>query len=187
MSASGASPSTSASTPAPVTASAFLANEEVLARKAMKNTLTELKDTITGAWSGPASAGGAGDAAKGAGDKAKEAFNEHPYLALLGATAAGFLTAAAVVPSKEQQVLKKLAALERAVALQGGDVAHPKPGGNTLAGSLVNALAGVIKPVLLHTVTAALAAQQAAQTVAPDEAAAAEAAVQNGHGPEQPN
>lgn len=155
---------------APVTADAFLEAEEIAARKAIRNTFAELKATASGALLGEA--GGSGGA--GAKQSAKDIFDEHPYLSLLGAAAAGFATAVAVVPSKEQQVLKKLAALERAVALQGGDVAHPKPGGQTLSGTLIGALAGVIKPVLLHTVTAALAAQQAAETVAPEGATEAD-------------
>lgn len=174
-------------TPAPVTASAFLAAQEDTARKAIRNTIAQLKSTATGGPVSPPSAIAGAAAAEpgenGISATAKEMFNEHPFLSLVGATAAGFLTATAVVPSKEQQVLKKLAALERAVALQGGDVAHAKPGGNTLAGSLVNALAGVIKPVLLHTVTAALAAQTAADVAGAggsDNSGGGEAA-HNGH------
>lgn len=91
---------------------------------------------------------------------------EHPYVSLTGALATGFLTAAIFVPSKEQQVLRKLAALERAVALHGSDTNHPKSQAGGLSGALIGSIAAVLKPALLQIITAGMAARTATDMAA---------------------
>jgi hypothetical protein len=143
----------------PFDVKSYLDIEEKAAKGAIGRAFTELKATVTGGSADAAASGGASAKAK-----MQDTIDKHPFLSLGGAAVAGFATALAVVPSKEQQVLKKLAALERAVALHGNDVHHPKPGGKSLAQTLINSVAGIVKPLLLHGVTATLAAKTAGDT-----------------------
>lgn len=170
MSTVDSTSSSSSSVAPPADPAAYLSSQADHAAKAFTNTLLRLKETITSPLTLPPT-----EARPGSSDSmASRLLSEHPYVSLTGALASGFLAAAVFVPSKEQQVLKKLAALERAVALHGPDTAHPKvPGG--LVGALMGSVASVVKPALLQMVTAALAARTAS------EVADAKTAESNGH------
>ena len=78
----------------------------------------------------------------------------HPWITLASAAAAGFAAAAAVVPSKEEQALKRLAAIERALdgsngrhehATANGDHSHEHTG---FVGMILKELVGIVKPLL---------------------------------------
>jgi hypothetical protein len=76
----------------------------------------------------------------------------HPWLTLASAAVAGFAATAAAVPSKEQQALDKLEAMERALnaakhPASHGNGDHKKQGG--LLSTLIHELVGAIKPVLM--------------------------------------
>lgn len=140
-----------------LTTAQYLRNESDAARKALEATVARLKAVVLTGREEPASDGAGGksltDTAK---EKAARTVGEHPWVSLGASAAAGFLAAAVAVPSREQQVLKKLAALERAAALQGQGTGVEKPG-SSLAGDVIRSLGGVVKPALLHALTATLA------------------------------
>jgi len=98
---------------------------------------------------------------------------EHPWMALGGAAVAGFAAAAVLVPSKEEQALKKLAALERALsgvepkapapatgASTNGDAAAIKAKHGWLT-TLALELIKTIRPALVSALTAGIAAKTA--------------------------
>jgi hypothetical protein len=98
---------------------------------------------------------------------------EHPGYAVAGAGVAGFATAAAAVPTKEDQALKRLAALERAVApprkeSENGDH-HQAPKSGFLS-SVGRELVGALKPLLMSALTAGATAAAAGQQQEPGEA-----------------
>jgi hypothetical protein len=67
---------------------------------------------------------------------------QHPWIALGGAAVAGFAATAALVPSKEQQALRKLAELERAL--------HPPPPPQATNGDAKKEKAGILTTILLE-------------------------------------
>ena len=83
----------------------------------------------------------------------------HPWITMASATVAGFAAASTLVPSKEEQALKKLAAIERALHIDGhsrretnGDAAkEPKEGFLTRLMKEAFASAG---PILANILTA---------------------------------
>lgn len=98
---------------------------------------------------------------------------EHPWIALGGAAVAGFVAAAVLIPSKEEQALKKLAALERAlsgvepgapaaatVAPTNGDAAATKARHGWMS-TLALELIKTIRPALVSALTAGIAAKTA--------------------------
>lgn len=148
--------------PAAIAPKTYLDQEAQTAQIAMKRTWAELKATLTGA--DPRTAASANRSAK-------SLIGEHPYVALGTAIATGFLAGAIFVPSKEQQVLKKLAALERAVALNGGHGAHAKPG-SSLAGTMIGLISSSVRPILLNLLTGIIAGKAAGEAVQPGDDAA---------------
>ena len=83
----------------------------------------------------------------------------------MGAAAvAGFLTATTLVPSKEEQALKKLAAIERALRQPAPPSEHSangsdKPKAKGFLSSILPELLGVLKPVLANVLAGAVQGQ----------------------------
>lgn len=103
---------------------------------------------------------------------------QHPWISLAAASVAGFVTATALVPSKEQQVLKKLATLEKSL----GDATRRATGaddhdGKASAGigGMLGGTLGVIGRTVFKAVgpalTSALSAAFAAHAVQPENGA----------------
>ena len=86
---------------------AYLARQQQLARQAMTRAVSEMFSL-----------------GKQGADPAR-AMGAHPWATLAASAAAGFTAAAVAVPSKEQQALRKLAKIERALNLH-----EPKPARN---------------------------------------------------------
>ena len=110
----------------------------------------------------------------------REWTRDYPLIALTAAAGAGFVAAVRLIPSKEEQALKKLAALERAlhppqpvvapVSADGAtDATYKKSIWSTVFGDLIRAMG----PALSSAITAAVTAKAAE----PDNSG-------NGHGPE---
>lgn len=88
---------------------------------------------------------------------------EHPWIAIGAAAVAGFAATAALVPSKEEQALKKLASIERALnagreQASNGNGKHEEKGG-TLKTILAEA-AGLLRPLLASVVAAQMGRSQ---------------------------
>lgn len=112
---------------------------------------------------------------------------EHPWISLAVAAAGGFTAAVVAVPSKEQQALKRLAEMERAVGMHqnGKSKKHHEPDDDTENagakhyakghGSFWQGLAmqvlEAVKPAILSALTAGITAK-AAKTEPEDVAAA---------------
>lgn len=91
---------------------------------------------------------------------------EYPWITVGAAAVAGFVAAAALVPSKEQQALKKLARIERALNPPPPREDHAngdaKEGGGSTLGSILREAIKVARPILMNMMTAGLAAGGAA-------------------------
>ncbi len=88
---------------------------------------------------------------------------EYPFAAMGAAVIAGFIGACSLVPSKQQQALKKLSALERALSAPApaaeAPVAPSDKGPNlrrTVAGFMLEAIK-VLQPVLISAISAKMA------------------------------
>ncbi|HWE92798.1 MAG TPA: hypothetical protein VG269_02385 [Tepidisphaeraceae bacterium] len=104
----------------------------------------------------------------------------HPWATLASAAVAGFAAAAAVVPSKEQQALNKLAAIERALYAHNGSKAAAQDGkedghdeGKNKGGFvavLLREVFGALRPALMSLISAGMAsaAQGAAAPADPN-------------------
>lgn len=86
---------------------------------------------------------------------------EYPWITVGAAAVAGFVATAALVPSKEQQALKKLAAIER--ALNPGPVReedHSNGDGHKeshgILGTILHEALNIAKPVLLSMMSAGI-------------------------------
>jgi hypothetical protein len=96
---------------------------------------------------------------------------EYPWITVGAAAVAGFVATAALVPSKEEQALKKLAAIERALnpapphapEHSNGDSQKPASG---LMSTILHEVMNVAKPVLLSMMSASMGG--AAQPPSPD-------------------
>ena len=136
-----------------------LSESEYLARQAQ-----EAKAAIARAWN---------DFSMGLaqGVDPREWTRDYPLTALSTALAAGFVAAVALVPSKEDQALKKLAKLERAInpppgrerlmasmAEDGSEKAKQKG----MLGELLNGIARTLGPALGSAISAAVAAKAGA-------------------------
>jgi hypothetical protein len=92
---------------------------------------------------------------------------QHPWATLAASAIAGFAAAATVVPSKEQQALAKLTAIER--ALDGRHATKPPHEGEQasdgngkeskggIVGMLIRELIGAVRPALFSMISAGLA------------------------------
>ena len=110
-----------------------------------------------------------------------------PWTTLAGAAVAGFLAAAVAIPSKQEQALRRLRKLEKALEAEedrreeyhhrrrqdeGKSEAAAK--GSTL-GAMIGALAGAVQPVLMNIVSSALSGKAAQPPEAGNGAAGPEA------------
>ena len=104
----------------------------------------------------------------------------HPWMTLVSAAVAGFAAAAVAVPSKEQQALKKLEAIERALyshrnGHQGPEEKRPSDGdgakksGGFLA-TILHELLGAAKPLIMTLLSSHMGGAQVPQTETVDAA-----------------
>jgi hypothetical protein len=116
----------------------------------------------------------------------RELAGKHPWASLLAGAAAGFAAAAVAVPSREQQALRKLAKIERALNLQqqkpeenGHPPTHAPPAGEqafksgrtSLTRAILSEVIGALKPAIVSLLTAGVTASAAKTT--PEEMQAA--------------
>lgn len=125
----------------------FLAHQEELARRAIARTWEQITAGL----------------AQGA--NPVEWAREYPWTAMGAAALAGFLAAASLVPSKEEQALKKLTALERALH---PPTERPAPqsdkdrGTRGLLGEIILEAIRTLRPVLVSAITASMAGPDSA-------------------------
>ena len=88
---------------------------------------------------------------------------EYPWITVGAAAVAGFIATAAIVPSKEEQALKKLAAIERALnppppkAAPAADHSDgKKEEGGSLWSTILHEILAMARPILTGLVTANL-------------------------------
>jgi hypothetical protein len=112
------------------------------------------KDAIAKAWSDITTG-------LGKGVDPRQWAKAHPWLTMASATVAGFVAASTLVPSKEEQALKKLSAIERALHVDGkekhhnGDDRPKEPGG--LMYRIVQQVIGLIQPTIMAALNSHLA------------------------------
>lgn len=94
---------------------------------------------------------------------------QHPWITLASAAVAGFAAASTLVPSKEQQALKKLAAIEEALREprheREGHDGHSEDGKaphKGLIGTLIHEAIAALRPILVALMTSGLGGQQQA-------------------------
>lgn len=92
---------------------------------------------------------------------------EHPWISLATAAVAGFAAASTLVPSKEQQALKKLAAIEEALreprrekASSNGEDKDGSSKSHGIVATILREAIAVLRPMLMSMLTAGLGAQQ---------------------------
>src|SRR5688572_29410567 len=83
--------------PGPVSEAEFIAAQAEAAKKAISNVVTQLTHDL------------------GRGIDPRGWTKEHPWMMVAGATVAGFVGAVLAVPSKEEQALRRLARIEKAL------------------------------------------------------------------------
>ncbi|HWE05025.1 MAG TPA: hypothetical protein VG326_21635 [Tepidisphaeraceae bacterium] len=102
-----------------------------------------------------------GDLARGV--DPREWMQTHPWITLASAAVAGFAAAAATIPSKEEQALKKLAAIEKAIHGRHGDPSNghsgdgdkkKEPGG--MMAMVLREVIGAVKPAVIAVLSAHL-------------------------------
>lgn len=109
---------------------------------------------------------------------------QYPWLTLGASTVAGFVATAMVVPSKEEQALRKLAKIERALnpppprkdepaAADGDSAKEFKTGRQSFARSLLGEVIKAVQPALLSMLTAGVTAHAARPSQEEMQAAAA--------------
>ena len=104
---------------------------------------------------------------------------EYPWVSLGVAAAAGFIGTTLVVPSREQQALAKLAAIEKALnppkPQSTNHETHGKPGTSehSLGMTILREVLAIVRPILLSLLTAGIAGRNARPSEAEMEAAAA--------------
>jgi hypothetical protein len=109
---------------------------------------------------------------------------QHPWATLAASAVAGFAAAATLVPSKEQQALAKLAAIERALEAHrpgkhaaDGEKASDGNGKEHKGGfltTLLHELIAVVRPAILSVISAGLASHAAPPPADPNAEAPAE-------------
>jgi hypothetical protein len=93
---------------------------------------------------------------------------QYPWITVGAAAVAGFVATAALVPSKEEQALKKLAAIERALNPapsredERSSTGNGRKEGSGLVGTLLHEVLNIAKPVLLSMMTAGIGGAAAA-------------------------
>ena len=90
----------------------------------------------------------------------------HPWTTLAGALVAGFAAASVMVPSKEQQALRRLAEIEKALLPKTVDMKSPVDGDTpkgrekpTFLSGLMTEVLGAVKPAILSMLTAGITAK----------------------------
>ena len=161
--------------PAPTSdESAYLAQQAADARAAISRTLSEI------------------GAALGQGANVGSLTRQYPWLTLGASTVAGFVATAVLVPSKEDQALKRLAKIERALNppppkpepahAPGADGANQfKAGHQSFMRTVLGEVVKAVQPALVSLLTAGVTAQ-AAKPSQEEIKAHAEAAVQDQQG-----
>jgi hypothetical protein len=83
---------------------------------------------------------------------------EHPWITVSAAAVAGFVATATLVPSKEQQALNKLAAIERALnpAPPEGSNGDGKKENRSILGAILIEAVGALRPVIASLLSANL-------------------------------
>lgn len=96
--------------------------------------------------------------------------HEYPWITVGAAAVAGFAAAATLVPSKEQQALKRLARIERALHPPAPRADHGNGNGDSkkeehggMLSTILHEAIAVLRPALVSLMTAGLAANPAAQ------------------------
>jgi hypothetical protein len=138
--------------------SEYLAQQAEAARLAMTHAWTQIKARL------------------GQGVAPQAWAKEYPWITVGAAAVAGFVATAALVPSKEAQALKKLAAIER--ALNPGP-AHEEPHANGngkkegqgIMATVLHEVLNIAKPVLLSMMSAGIGAAMPAAEAHEDKAA----------------
>ena len=136
----------------------YLREESAAALASVQHTLDELKSDVFGL------------------ADPRPLLKSHPWLTLASAAVAGFTAAAVAVPSKDQQALRRLAAIHRAMNARhpadgnGHEEGKHKPSQEGIGAFLVREAVGLIKPVLFALVTSQLnpkPAEPASETAPP--------------------
>jgi len=132
----------------------------------MSQTLAEIKEKL------------------GQGANPVEWAREYPWVSLGVAAAAGFFGTMLVVPSREQQALAKLAAIEKALNPHKPPAANheapEKPAGDhSMVMMIVREVLAIVRPLLLSLLSAGIAARQARPSEAEMETAAANEQAKN--------
>jgi len=149
--------------------SEYLARQADEAMAALRRTFAEIK----------------GGLAEGA--NPVEWAREYPWVTLGASAVAGFVATAMLVPSKEEQALKKLARIERALnpeprrrekepdtnGHETSDKSGGGPGGGSLMSTLARELIGTLRPALVSLLTAGVTAKVAKPSQEEMQAAAA--------------
>src|SRR5688572_13010091 len=174
-SGSSSKPAPKPGEPAPTSdESAFLAQQAADAKAAISRTLSEI------------------GAALGSGASVGNLTRQYPWLTLGASTVAGFVATAMLVPSKEDQALKKLARIERALnppppkpepaAPMSADGANQyKAGSQSFMRTILGEVIKAVQPAVVSLLTAGVTAQ-AAKPSQEEIKAHAEAAVQDQQG-----
>jgi hypothetical protein len=142
--ASGTKPPALQTPPDKLTESEYLAQQAEAAKLAMASAWAQVKERL----------------AQGASPQAWA--KEHPWVAVSAAAVAGFVAASAIIPSKEEQTLKKLAAIERALnpALQRAEHAegngHGKKAPASFLTTLLHEALAIARPAIVSLMTAGL-------------------------------
>jgi hypothetical protein len=138
--------------PAQLTESQYLAQQADQAKAAMAAALARIKSKLA------------------QGVAPQEWARQYPWITVAAAAAAGFVAATSLIPSKEEQALKKLAAIERAVNPKlnaehtNGKEKKENPG---LINTLLKEALAIARPALVSMISAGLVG--GAQMPTPDE------------------
>jgi hypothetical protein len=146
--------------------SEFLARQADEAMAAIRRTMAEIK----------------GGLAEGA--NPVEWAREYPWITLGASAVAGFVATTMLVPSKEEQALRKLARIERALNPEprrrekepdtnGHATSDKSGGGGSLMSTLARELIGTLRPALVSLLTAGVTAKVARPSDEEMQAAAA--------------
>lgn len=147
---------------------AYLTRQGQLARQAMGRTMSDIASL----------------AAQGA--DPRQWMQQYPWATLGASAVAGFVATSLLVPSKEQQALKKLAAIERALTpppppkakaepddeAENGEAGYKK-GRQSFTRALLGELIGALKPAVVSLLTAGVTATATKPSQSEMQAAAA--------------
>ena len=131
--------------PEKLTEAEYLAQQAGLAKAAMSHAWGQVKARL------------------GQGVAPQEWAKEYPWITVGAAAVAGFIATAALVPSKEEQALKKLAAIERALnpappREEEHSNGNARKEGGGMVGTILHEILNVAKPVLLSMMSAGIGA-----------------------------